>query len=114
MTRSFSLLAVAAVSGPSFSQASPNRHPDEGRPGIAGNGIPHIQDGGSGWCPDRSAALEYVDDDHWRHCDGGYDVGTEFDTGRHYVQQLAYLREILAPRWVREQTVMADTVEAAR
>ncbi|QIE29390.1 hypothetical protein SBC2_74660 (plasmid) [Caballeronia sp. SBC2] len=93
-------------------------------PASLATGYQHIQDGGSGWCPDRSAALEYVDDDHWRtavpanegwrHCDGGYDVGTEFDTGRHYVQQLAFLREILAPRWVREQTVMADTVEAAR
>jgi len=58
--------------------------------------------------PDRSAALEYVDDDHrrtaesankdWRHYDCGYFVGTEADTGRHYVQQLADSREILASR----------------
>jgi hypothetical protein len=51
------------------------------------------------WRPDRSAALEYVDDDHrrttvsankgWRHCGGGYDGGIGFDTGRHDVQQFA-------------------------
>jgi hypothetical protein len=76
------------------------------------------------WRPDRSAALEYVDDDHrrttvpankgWRHCHIGYDVGTGFDTGRHDAQQLAYLREIGAPRRIRQQTVVADAMEATR
>jgi hypothetical protein len=51
------------------------------------------------WCPDRSAALEYVDDDHgrtavpankgWRYCGCGDDVGAGFDAGRHDAQQLA-------------------------
>ena len=30
------------------------------------------------------------------------------------MQQLAYFGEILAARWVREQTVMSNAVEAAR
>jgi hypothetical protein len=76
------------------------------------------------WCPDRSAALEYVDDDHrrtavpanegWPHYDCRDVVGTAADTGRRSAQQLAYLRKILAPRWIREQAVMADAVETAR
>jgi len=75
-------------------------------------------------CPDRSAALEYVDDDHrrtavpanegWQHCDCRDVPGTAADTGSRSAQQLAYLRKIGAPGWIREQTVMADAVETAR
>src|SRR5258707_655805 len=74
-------------------------------------------------CADRSAALEYVDDDHrrtavpanegWRRRDCDYVVGTAADTGRRDAQQLAYLREVLAPRGVRQQTVMAYAMQAA-
>ncbi len=49
--------------------------------------------------PDRSAALEYVEDDHrrtavsankgWRYCGAGYDDGIGFDMGRPDAQQLA-------------------------
>jgi len=76
-----------------------------------------------GWCADRCAALEDLDDDHRRATVpadearreiAGWVIGSgDLRAGGRDMQQLAYLREILPPHGIGEQAIVADAVEAA-
>ncbi|MGF6637941.1 hypothetical protein OKW38_000041 [Paraburkholderia sp. MM5496-R1] len=74
-----------------------------------------------GWCADRCAALEDLDDDHRRAAVPADEGRTQSGTGvvglragcGHDVQQPTHLREILPAHGIGQQAIVADAVEAA-